>query len=163
MLLVTSKSELILANGTLFTDMHLLKRDDMIYEYIGDVVSHPSFTKRMRQYAEEGIRHFYFMMLQKDEVNWLVITNMLFTAHFFHLTVYRRYEARRHRPFSESQLCSQLLRGEMDRWESCSDGDLRKPQYTETRGAYFQLQCGPLRVCRFTSRLDACSFICLQT
>jgi len=24
--------------------------------------------KRMRQYAEEGIKHFYFMMLQKDEV-----------------------------------------------------------------------------------------------
>ena len=22
----------------------------------------------MREYAEEGIRHFYFMMLQKDEV-----------------------------------------------------------------------------------------------
>lgn len=24
--------------------------------------------KRMREYAEEGIEHFYFMMLQKDEV-----------------------------------------------------------------------------------------------
>jgi len=40
----------------------------MIYEYIGDVISQPSFIKRMREYAEEGIRHFYFMMLQKDEV-----------------------------------------------------------------------------------------------
>ena len=57
-----------------FTDIHglcPLQRDDMIYEYIGDIVSHPSFTKRMREYAEEGIRHFYFMMLQKDEVNLL--------------------------------------------------------------------------------------------
>ena len=43
-------------------------RDTFIYEYVGDVVSQPSFIKRMRQYAEEGIRHFYFMMLQKDEV-----------------------------------------------------------------------------------------------
>ena len=43
-------------------------RDGFIYEYIGDVVSHPSFMKRMRDYAEEGIKHFYFMMLQKDEV-----------------------------------------------------------------------------------------------
>ena len=43
-------------------------RDQFIYEYVGDVVSQPSFLKRMRQYAEEGIRHFYFMMLQKDEV-----------------------------------------------------------------------------------------------
>ena len=43
-------------------------RDTFIYEYVGDVVNSPSFYKRMRQYAEEGIRHFYFMMLQKDEV-----------------------------------------------------------------------------------------------
>ena len=45
-------------------------RDDFIYEYIGEVVSQPSFAKRMREYAEEGIRHFYFMMLQKDEVRF---------------------------------------------------------------------------------------------
>ncbi|KAI5119568.1 hypothetical protein M0805_005632 [Coniferiporia weirii] len=44
-----------------------IRKDAFIYEYIGDVVSQPSFVKRMRDYAEEGIRHFYFMMLQKDE------------------------------------------------------------------------------------------------
>ncbi|KAG8803734.1 histone methyltransferase set2 [Serendipita sp. 401] len=44
-----------------------LKRDDFIYEYIGEVVSEPSFLKRMRDYGDEGIEHFYFMMLQKDE------------------------------------------------------------------------------------------------
>ncbi|KAI0052410.1 hypothetical protein FA95DRAFT_1483622 [Auriscalpium vulgare] len=44
-----------------------IKKDAFIYEYVGDVVSNPSFVKRMRDYAEEGIRHFYFMMLQKDE------------------------------------------------------------------------------------------------
>lgn len=44
-----------------------IPKDTFIYEYVGDVVSHPSFKKRMREYAEEGIRHFYFMMLQKDE------------------------------------------------------------------------------------------------
>lgn len=43
-------------------------RDSFIYEYVGDVVNPVSFKKRMRDYAEEGIRHFYFMMLQKDEV-----------------------------------------------------------------------------------------------
>lgn len=43
-------------------------RDQFIYEYVGDVVSHPSFMKRMRDYAAEGLKHFYFMMLQKDEV-----------------------------------------------------------------------------------------------
>ncbi|OAX37722.1 hypothetical protein K503DRAFT_719344 [Rhizopogon vinicolor AM-OR11-026] len=44
-----------------------LLKDSFIYEYVGDVVSHPSFMKRMRQYGEEGVKHFYFMMLQKDE------------------------------------------------------------------------------------------------
>ncbi|KAG6811739.1 hypothetical protein H0H92_006004 [Tricholoma furcatifolium] len=44
-----------------------LARDTFIYEYVGDVVNPPSFKKRMREYAEEGIEHFYFMMLQKDE------------------------------------------------------------------------------------------------
>ncbi|KAF8515699.1 hypothetical protein BU17DRAFT_51508 [Hysterangium stoloniferum] len=44
-----------------------IPKDSFIYEYIGEVVSHPSFAKRMREYAEAGIKHFYFMMLQKDE------------------------------------------------------------------------------------------------
>lgn len=39
-----------------------------MYEYVGDVVNPASFKKRMREYAAEGIQHFYFMMLQKDEV-----------------------------------------------------------------------------------------------
>lgn len=43
-------------------------RDTFIYEYVGDVVNPVSFKKRMRDYAAEGIQHFYFMMLQKDEV-----------------------------------------------------------------------------------------------
>ncbi|KAG6909160.1 hypothetical protein DXG01_001787 [Tephrocybe rancida] len=44
-----------------------LPKDAFIYEYVGDVVSPVSFKKRMRDYAAEGIEHFYFMMLQKDE------------------------------------------------------------------------------------------------
>ncbi|KAJ3981617.1 hypothetical protein F5890DRAFT_1534512 [Lentinula detonsa] len=44
-----------------------LPKDSFIYEYVGDVVSNSSFKKRMRDYAAEGIKHFYFMMLQKDE------------------------------------------------------------------------------------------------
>ena len=46
-----------------------LVRDDFVYEYIGEVVSQHSLAKRMRDYADEGIEHFYFMMLQKDEVS----------------------------------------------------------------------------------------------
>ncbi|KAF9784792.1 hypothetical protein BJ322DRAFT_1006948 [Thelephora terrestris] len=44
-----------------------LSRDTFIYEYVGDVLSSPSMKKRMRDYGKEGIEHFYFMMLQKDE------------------------------------------------------------------------------------------------
>ncbi|KAH9852920.1 hypothetical protein C2E23DRAFT_824133 [Lenzites betulinus] len=44
-----------------------IPKDGFIYEYVGDVVSQPSLYKRMRLYAEEGIRHFYFMALQRDE------------------------------------------------------------------------------------------------
>ncbi|KAJ7595062.1 histone methyltransferase [Mycena floridula] len=44
-----------------------IRKDSFIYEYVGDVVSNQSFKKRMRDYAEEGIEHFYFMMLQKEE------------------------------------------------------------------------------------------------
>ena len=56
-------------------------RDAFIYEYVGDVVSNPSFIKRMREYAEEGIKHFYFMMLQKDEVSVPVPPPPLLTIH----------------------------------------------------------------------------------
>lgn len=43
-------------------------RDTFIYEYVGEVVEKKAFMDRMQAYAEEGIRHFYFMELQKDEV-----------------------------------------------------------------------------------------------
>ncbi|KAK0564992.1 histone methyltransferase set2 [Tilletia horrida] len=44
-----------------------LERDTFIYEYIGEVINQSSFLKRMQQYKDEGIRHFYFMMLQREE------------------------------------------------------------------------------------------------
>ena len=42
--------------------------DSLVYEYIGEVVQEREFLRRMQKYAQEGIQHFYFMMLQKDEV-----------------------------------------------------------------------------------------------
>lgn len=39
----------------------------LVYEYIGEVVVEKTFRKRMAEYADEGIKHFYFMMLQKEE------------------------------------------------------------------------------------------------
>lgn len=44
-----------------------LKKDDFVYEYVGDVVNETVLRKRMREYAEEGIEHFYFMMLQREQ------------------------------------------------------------------------------------------------
>ena len=32
------------------------------------MISETAFRKRIKDYADEGIQHFYFMMLQKEEV-----------------------------------------------------------------------------------------------
>jgi SET domain-containing protein len=37
-----------------------------IYEYIGEVIDEATFRRRMRAYDERGLRHFYFMMLQRN-------------------------------------------------------------------------------------------------
>lgn len=44
-----------------------LKANDFIFEYIGEVISEPAFRRRMHQYDDEGIKHFYFMSLTKGE------------------------------------------------------------------------------------------------
>ncbi|ODQ54554.1 hypothetical protein SAICODRAFT_90338 [Saitoella complicata NRRL Y-17804] len=41
--------------------------DHFIYEYVGDVITEPQFRKRMVEYDKSGVKHFYFMMLQKGE------------------------------------------------------------------------------------------------
>ena len=64
----TDVPKLVIRNHRDPTPLTIRDRDSFIYEYVGDVVNTPSFKKRMREYGEEGIQHFYFMMLQKDEV-----------------------------------------------------------------------------------------------
>ena len=44
-----------------------LRPHDFIFEYIGETIPEATFRKRMVQYDEEGIRHFYFMSLSKGE------------------------------------------------------------------------------------------------
>lgn len=44
-----------------------LNPDDFIFEYLGEVVNEPTFRRRFAQYAEEGIKHFYFMSLTNKE------------------------------------------------------------------------------------------------
>ncbi|KAH7073694.1 hypothetical protein BKA63DRAFT_416378 [Paraphoma chrysanthemicola] len=40
---------------------------DFVFEYIGEVIDERTFRRRMLQYDEEGIKHFYFMSLTKGE------------------------------------------------------------------------------------------------
>lgn len=44
-----------------------LEPQQLIFEYVGEVVGEAQFRRRMRQYDEEGIKHFYFMSLNKGE------------------------------------------------------------------------------------------------
>ncbi|KAI6246613.1 Histone-lysine N-methyltransferase, H3 lysine-36 specific [Erysiphe necator] len=44
-----------------------LNANDFIYEYIGEVINESTFRRRTIQYDEEGIKHFYFMSLTKNE------------------------------------------------------------------------------------------------
>ncbi|CAK7214102.1 histone methyltransferase set2 [Sporothrix bragantina] len=44
-----------------------LNPNELIYEYIGEVINEPAFRRRMIQYDEEGIKHFYFMSLNKSD------------------------------------------------------------------------------------------------
>ncbi|KAJ6171689.1 hypothetical protein N7470_000756 [Penicillium chermesinum] len=44
-----------------------LEPGQLIFEYVGEVVAEPAFRRRMRQYDEEGIKHFYFMSLNQGE------------------------------------------------------------------------------------------------
>jgi histone-lysine N-methyltransferase SETD2 len=39
-----------------------------VYEYLGEVIGVKALHKRLKDYGQEGIKHFYFMELQKDQV-----------------------------------------------------------------------------------------------
>jgi hypothetical protein len=38
-----------------------------VYEYVGEVIADAAFRKRTDAYGDEGIKHFYFMMIQQGE------------------------------------------------------------------------------------------------
>ncbi|KAL8699158.1 MAG: hypothetical protein Q9224_001533 [Gallowayella concinna] len=44
-----------------------LRENDFVFEYIGEVIGEGHFRRRMQQYDEERIKHFYFMSLNKGE------------------------------------------------------------------------------------------------
>ncbi|KAK5989187.1 SET domain-containing protein 2 [Cladobotryum mycophilum] len=55
------------ANGFGLRSNADLQPNDFIFEYIGEVINEPTFRRRMIQYDDEGIKHFYFMSLNKNE------------------------------------------------------------------------------------------------
>jgi len=44
-----------------------IARHTFIIEYIGEVIEEATFRNRIHEYDEEGIEHFYFMMIQQAE------------------------------------------------------------------------------------------------
>lgn len=64
-------------------------------EYIGEVIGHSNFVRRLRDYGEEGIKHFYFMALQKDEVRRVTDSSESRTS--AHLPVHVRSTSMRQR------------------------------------------------------------------
>ncbi|KAG5366121.1 Histone-lysine N-methyltransferase, H3 lysine-36 specific [Yarrowia sp. B02] len=40
---------------------------EFVYEYVGEVIDEPTFKERTAVYMTQGVKHFYFMMLQKGE------------------------------------------------------------------------------------------------
>lgn len=44
-----------------------LQPNDFVFEYVGEVINEPTFRNRMLKYDKEGIKHFYFMSLTKNE------------------------------------------------------------------------------------------------
>ncbi|GAA5985084.1 hypothetical protein JCM5350_000836 [Sporobolomyces pararoseus] len=43
-----------------------LSADTFVYEYVGEVIGPAPFARKMKEYAQEGIKHFYFMALDKE-------------------------------------------------------------------------------------------------
>ncbi|KAG4304337.1 hypothetical protein PORY_002312 [Pneumocystis oryctolagi] len=44
-----------------------MESGQFVYEYVGEVIDEKKFRKRIKIYADEDIKHFYFMMLQRGE------------------------------------------------------------------------------------------------
>jgi len=45
-----------------------LKPGHFVMEYSGEIITYNDFKKRTQEYSQEGLKHFYFMSLKKDEM-----------------------------------------------------------------------------------------------
>ncbi|KAL6602158.1 SET domain-containing protein [Neocallimastix californiae] len=45
-----------------------LKPGQFVMEYAGEIITYSDFLQRTQEYSKEGLKHFYFMSLKKDEM-----------------------------------------------------------------------------------------------
>ncbi|KAJ3356730.1 histone methyltransferase set2 [Entophlyctis luteolus] len=45
-----------------------IKKGQFVIEYVGEVIPQSMFLKRVREYSEQGVKHFYFMSIKSEEV-----------------------------------------------------------------------------------------------
>jgi hypothetical protein len=50
-----------------------IKANQFVIEYCGEVIPQHVFIKRAKDYAAEGVKHFYFMSLMSGEVTFMII------------------------------------------------------------------------------------------
>lgn len=117
-----------------------------MYEYVGEVIGPVVFARKMKEYATDGIKHFYFMALDKDIVRRPDPTSAL-RALTLARAVHRRNEEGRPRKVPEPLVQPQLLRCQVDHRQEDAHGHLHQARPQGERGAHVQLQRRPLWVC----------------
>ncbi|KAJ3136996.1 histone methyltransferase set2 [Physocladia obscura] len=45
-----------------------IRKGQFVTEYVGEVIPQSMFLKRVREYSEQGVKHFYFMSIKTDQV-----------------------------------------------------------------------------------------------
>lgn len=82
------------ADGFHFSDL-------FVYEYLGEVIGPTVFARKMKEYASEGVKHFYFMALEKEVVSCIHLTLSYSILTFLVHLVYRCDKKRREGKISQ--------------------------------------------------------------
>ena len=115
-------------------------RDTFVYEYLGEVIGPAPFARRMKEYAAEGIRHFYFMALDREIVSPPPFLPARHQSNSLRLAVHRRNKERWQGTIPQPFLQPQLRRREVDDRQEDAHGNLHQARCQEGRGAHVQLQ-----------------------
>lgn len=125
--------------------------DTFVYEYVGEVIGPAPFARRMKEYAQEGIRHFYFMALDREIVSPILRT--LLDALTWSVAVHRRDEEGREGTIPQPLVQPELRRRQVDDRKEDAYGNIYQAGCQEGRGAHVQLQ-------RRSIRVSPCLLVC---